>query len=102
MSSSIVAMYNTQLVGDSTDPPTIRAARSFVSLGVISSDVIPTRINFFRQVHNFIFDIRQVKVEHPAGLHGQVAQVSRISSTRSRWARIKWLQRGCGNLLLES
>jgi hypothetical protein len=32
--------------------------------------------NFLSQVRNFIIDIRQAMVEHPAGLHWQVAQAS--------------------------
>ena len=31
-------MYNTQLVGNPNDLPTIKASSSFVGLGVISSD----------------------------------------------------------------
>jgi hypothetical protein len=86
VSSSIEAMYNTPLVGDSTDPSTILAARSFVDLGDISSDVYIdggngtewyiNQNNFLSQVRNFIIDIRQAMVEHPAGLHWQVAQAS--------------------------
>jgi hypothetical protein len=90
VSSSIVAMYNTQLVGDPTDPPTILAASSFVGLGVISSDVYIdggngaewyiNQNNFFRQVRNFIIDIRQATVEYPAGLHWQVAQATSLQN----------------------
>ncbi|KAL3496443.1 pectate lyase superfamily protein-domain-containing protein [Aspergillus germanicus] len=84
VSSSIIAMYNTQLVGDPSNPPTILAASSFVGLGVISSDVYIdggngaewyiNQNNFLRQIRNFVIDIRQATVEYPAGLHWQVAQ----------------------------
>ncbi len=83
MGLSIVAMYNTQLVGDPTDPPTILSSSSFVGLGVISSDVYIdggngaewyiNQNNFFRQIRNLIIDICQATVEYPAGLHWQVA-----------------------------
>ncbi|GAB7351002.1 hypothetical protein MBLNU459_g1495t2 [Dothideomycetes sp. NU459] len=95
VSGSIISLYNTQLVGNPTSKPTILAAPSFVGLGMISSDVyidggsgaewyinqlMIFQNNFFRQIRNFIIDIRQATVSYPAGLHWQVAQATSLQN----------------------
>jgi len=90
ISGSIISMYNTQLVGSPLNKPTIKAASSFVGLGVISSDVYIdggngnewyiNQNNFFRQIRNFVIDIRAATVAYPAGLHWQVAQATSLQN----------------------
>ncbi|KAF3902585.1 hypothetical protein ABW21_db0207765 [Orbilia brochopaga] len=99
VSSPIISYYNTQLVGNAVNRPVIRAAGSFVGLGVISSDVyIPgasgaewyiNQNNFLRQIRNFNIDLRQVPNAMPsmdgvppAGIHWQVAQATSIQNVR--------------------
>jgi len=89
VSRTIKAYYNTQLVGNPKDRPTIKAAASFVDgLGVISTDeYIPgadgaqwyiNQSNFLRQLRNFIIDMREAGMENIAGLHYQVAQATSL------------------------
>lgn len=94
VSGSIVSMYNTQLVGNPNDVPVLRAAASFIGLGVISSDQYIAggngnewyinQSNFYRQVRNFIIDImdtpNDVGGNPPAALHWQVAQATSVQN----------------------
>ncbi|XP_014555283.1 carbohydrate-binding module family 50 protein [Bipolaris victoriae FI3] len=85
VSSSIIQYYNTQLLGDPIDVPTILAASSFVGLGVITSNQYigpgPTdewyvnQNNFLRSVKNFKMDITQTRWDaYVCAIHWQVAQ----------------------------
>ncbi len=89
VSSSIPAYYNTQMIGNPNDIPIIKAAKSFVGLGVISSDVYTggdngeegwyiNQNNFFRQLRYFVIDVRDVNMTDIAGVHWQVAQATSI------------------------
>ncbi|KAH8645953.1 beta-1,3-glucanase, partial [Tricladium varicosporioides] len=95
VSGTIVALYNSQLIGNPNNRPTILAAPSFVGLGVISTDPYYTdrstpdgggvnwyinQSNFLRQIRNFIIDIRATTVQYPAGLHYQVAQATSLEN----------------------
>jgi len=97
VSSSILAMYHTQLVGDPENLPIIKAAPSFTSLGVISSDVYTGQknprwgddvddewylntANFFRQVRNFVIDITATRGTEIKGMHWQVAQATSLQN----------------------
>ncbi|PGH27695.1 hypothetical protein AJ80_00710 [Polytolypa hystricis UAMH7299] len=83
VSSSIIQYYNTQLLGDPTNVPTILAATSFVGLGVITSDVYVGETeewylstnNFLRSIRNFKIDItRTDQSAYICAIHWQVAQ----------------------------
>ncbi|KAF3940010.1 hypothetical protein ABW19_dt0204076 [Dactylella cylindrospora] len=96
VSKSIIGYYNTQLVGNAANLPIIRAASSFIGLGVISSNVYIegqnggewyiNQNNFMRQVRNFIIDMRAVpnvmegQGVRPAGIHWQVAQATSLQN----------------------
>ncbi|KAK6334538.1 hypothetical protein TWF730_003752 [Orbilia blumenaviensis] len=96
VSKSIIGYYNTQLVGNANNRPIIRAASSFIGLGVISSNVYIegqngaewyiNQNNFMRQVRNFIIDMRAVpnvmegQSIRPAGIHWQVAQATSLQN----------------------
>ncbi|KAL4933811.1 pectate lyase superfamily protein-domain-containing protein [Aspergillus undulatus] len=83
VSSPIIQYYNTQLIGDPLDLPTILGAASFVGLGVITSDVYVgdqeewyiNANNFLRSVRNFKIDItRTDQAAYICAIHWQVAQ----------------------------
>ncbi|KAH8669051.1 pectate lyase superfamily protein-domain-containing protein [Xylariales sp. PMI_506] len=95
VSSPIISMYDTQMIGSPLNLPTIKAAASFVGLGVISTDVyVPNggtgpdglaaewyinTSNFYRQIRNFVIDITATDQEgYVAALHYQVAQATSI------------------------
>ncbi|KAJ3466400.1 hypothetical protein MRS44_007058 [Fusarium solani] len=83
VSSSIIQYYNTEMIGNPHDLPTILAAPSFVGLGVITSNVYTGETsqwylntnNFLRSVRNFIIDVRPTPADaQVCGVHWQVAQ----------------------------
>ena len=92
VSSSIVALYNTQLVGNPDDLPILMAAPSFndpLNTGaVISSDSYIdggggaswylNQANFYRQVRNFVIDVSNAKMDAVRGIHWQVAQATSL------------------------
>ncbi|KAK6504485.1 hypothetical protein TWF506_002680 [Arthrobotrys conoides] len=96
VSKSLIGYYNTQMVGSAANPPILRAASSFVGLGVISSNVYVegasggqwyiNQNNFMRQVRNFIIDMRAIpnvmegQGVRPAGIHWQVAQATSLQN----------------------
>ncbi|KAL4769204.1 pectate lyase superfamily protein-domain-containing protein [Aspergillus nidulans var. acristatus] len=72
VSSSIIQYYNMQFLGDLVTVPTILAASSFVSLGVIISDVYN---NFLQSVKNFKINICLTDPNaYVCAIHWQVAQ----------------------------
>ncbi|KJZ72690.1 hypothetical protein HIM_07882 [Hirsutella minnesotensis 3608] len=76
-SSPIETHFGSQLVGNANDRATIKAASSFVGLGMISTDVyvagvgtdgkdnewFVTTANFYRQIRNFKLDITDTDPE---------------------------------------
>ncbi|KAF7556581.1 hypothetical protein G7Z17_g1326 [Cylindrodendrum hubeiense] len=76
VSSSIIQYYNTEIIGNPLELPTILAAPSFVGLGVISSNSrYLNQNNFLRSVRNMIVDIRPTPAKAEiCGIHWQVAQ----------------------------
>ncbi|KAH8648707.1 pectate lyase superfamily protein-domain-containing protein [Xylariales sp. PMI_506] len=97
VSGSIVSYFHTQIVGDPTSMPIIKAAASFVGLGVISTDVyVPNggtgidgnakewyinTANFYRQIRNLIIDITATNQgAYVAALHYQVAQATSLTN----------------------
>ncbi|KAK4141196.1 pectate lyase superfamily protein-domain-containing protein [Dichotomopilus funicola] len=99
VSGSIISYFHTQLVGDPTNLPVIKAAASFVGLGVISTDVyVPNggtgidgnskewyinTANFYRQIRNFVIDITATdQGAYVAALHYQVAQATSLTNIK--------------------
>ncbi|KAK1767906.1 pectate lyase superfamily protein-domain-containing protein [Phialemonium atrogriseum] len=83
VSSPIIQLYNTEMLGDPFNPPVILAAESFSGLGVITSDVYVdddvtwylNQNNFLRSVRNFVMDIRPTpQWAYVCAIHWQVAQ----------------------------
>ncbi|KAN0112368.1 glycoside hydrolase family 55 protein [Hyaloscypha variabilis] len=88
VSSPIISLYGTQLVGNPNNFPVILAAPSFSGLGVISSDVytggtgeyyIDTN-NFFRQIRYLFIDMSHCTTSGVKGIHWQVAQATSIEN----------------------
>ncbi|GAB0132610.1 hypothetical protein EsDP_00001040 [Epichloe bromicola] len=90
VSSSIIQYYNTQFFGNPVNRPIILAAKSFVGLGVMSSNVyveggggaswyIPQN-NFQRSIRNFVIDITNTNPDaYVCGIHWQVAQATDLT-----------------------
>ncbi|KAF7177443.1 hypothetical protein CNMCM7691_005696 [Aspergillus felis] len=97
VSGTIEIFFGTQMIGDATNWPVIKAAASFVGLGVFSTDhyvenggtgpdgnalewYINTA-NFYRQIRNFKFDIRLTDPNaYVCALHYQVDQATSLSN----------------------
>ncbi|KAI0146079.1 glycoside hydrolase family 55 protein [Hypoxylon sp. NC0597] len=91
VSKPIIQTYYTQFVGDANDIPTIKATANFDGMGVIdanpydyaSGEAVNWYINqnnFFRQVRNFIIDIKDMPLNKGAGIHWQVAQATSLQN----------------------
>ncbi|KAI9375354.1 pectate lyase superfamily protein-domain-containing protein [Aspergillus egyptiacus] len=97
VSGTIEIYFGTQMIGDANEWPVIKAAASFVGLGVFSTDhyvenggtgpdgnalqwYINTA-NFYRQIRNFKFDIQLTDPNaYVCAVHYQVAQATSISN----------------------
>ncbi|KAH6635962.1 glycoside hydrolase family 55 protein [Chaetomium tenue] len=88
VSKPIIPFYYTQLVGDALAPPTLKAAADFAGMAVIDADPYDStgknwwtnQNNFFRQVRNFVIDLKGMPVEVGAGIHWQVAQATSLQN----------------------
>ncbi|KAK4141141.1 pectate lyase superfamily protein-domain-containing protein [Dichotomopilus funicola] len=95
VSSTIYAIFGTQMIGNPNDPPVILGAPSFVGLGVFSTDeYVPNGgtgpdgnanewyINTVRSaIRNFKFDITQTDPgAYICAIHYQVAQATSLSN----------------------
>lgn len=87
MSTPIIALYYTALVGDKKHPPTLKAKSSFSGIAVIDADpylagganMYTNQNNFFRTVRNFNIDLTAICATCGAtGLHWQVAQATSL------------------------
>ncbi|KAJ3543670.1 hypothetical protein NM688_g5834 [Phlebia brevispora] len=85
ISSPLIALYQTQLIGDARVPPTLLAASSFSGIALIDADpylgdnwqYYVNQDNFFRSVRNFVIDLRQVSGS-ATGIHWQVSQATSL------------------------
>ncbi|KAJ0340197.1 hypothetical protein COL922a_003629 [Colletotrichum nupharicola] len=94
VSSPIIVYFGTQMIGDANGRPTIKAAASFVGLGVLSTDVYMgdgagadgkdnewyvNTASFYRQIRNFKIDITSTDPNaYVCALHYQVAQATSL------------------------
>ncbi|KAK8067581.1 glycan 1-3-beta-glucosidase precursor [Apiospora saccharicola] len=96
--SPIIQLYYTQFIGDANDPPTILGCDEFKGIALIDTDpYIPggnganwyiNQNQFFRQIRNFIFDLREMPSATddndqplvPTGLHWQVSQATSLQN----------------------
>lgn len=79
--------YYTQMLGDAIQKPTIVGSANFEGISLLDSDPYleggenwyTNQNNFFRQVHNFVIDVRPVAGgRRGAGIHWQVAQATSL------------------------
>jgi hypothetical protein len=93
VSKPITMYYYTQMIGVATDLPTLLASSDFDGMAVIDADPYAylangsavnwytNQNNFFRQVRNFVIDIRQWGGGTAgAGIHWQVAQATSLQN----------------------
>ncbi|KAJ3493330.1 hypothetical protein NLG97_g4801 [Lecanicillium saksenae] len=86
VSAPIHLYYYSQMVGDITNAPTLKAAPSFVGIAVIDADPYQpshwyTKTNnFFRQVRNFKIDLTAQPSTTGTGIHWQVAQATSLQN----------------------
>lgn len=88
VSTPVIQYYYTQLVGDATSPPTIKASAGFKGMAVIDADPYEdngsnwwvNQNNFFRQVRNFVIDITAQPISSGACIHWQVAQATSLQN----------------------
>ncbi|KAI7915386.1 glucan 1 [Pyricularia oryzae] len=111
VSGTIPALPATQLIGDATNPPTLKAAPSFLGLGVISTkefrdDTNVTKIkdkrddsnevstaagdSFYRQIRNLIVDITSAPQDgYISGIHYHTSQAASLSFVEIHATSIK-------------
>lgn len=85
VSSPLVVLYQTQLIGDAKNLPTLLAAPNFSGIALIDADpylaggaqYYVNQNNFFRSVRNFVIDLRQVSGS-ATGIHWQVSQATSL------------------------
>lgn len=97
MSSSIKIYFGTQIIGDANEWPVIKAASSFVGLGVLSTDVYVENggtgpdgnaLEWYINTARFYGQIRNLRVDitasdpgaYVAAVHYQVAQATTIQN----------------------
>ncbi|KAK4545222.1 hypothetical protein LTR36_003401 [Oleoguttula mirabilis] len=91
VSSPLIMLYYTQMVGDPTNLPTIVGSSGFKGIALLDADPYGNygvnwyinQNNFFRQVRNFIIDVSKVDGgDSGAGIHWQVAQATSLQNIR--------------------
>jgi glucan 1,3-beta-glucosidase len=88
VSTPIIPYYYTHMVGDLSNPPTIKAAANFAGMAVIDanpynddgSNWFTNQNNFFRQVRNFVIDLTGLPASTGTGIHWQVAQATSLQN----------------------
>lgn len=90
LSSSIIDYYFTQLIGDPTNLPVLKASSNFsnASFGLIDGDQygdnglsFSAPNVFYRQIRNFIFDLRSVPAAiGVTGLHWPTSQATSLQN----------------------
>lgn len=91
VSAPINQTYYTQFIGDANDIPTIKALPNFDGMAVIDANPYDytkqpaanwyvNQNNFFRQVRNFVIDIKDVPINKGACIHWQVAQATSLQN----------------------
>jgi hypothetical protein len=100
ISSTIAMPFGTQVIGDANDRPELLASKSFIGLGVLSTDeytgggtgtdgldqeTYVNTANFYRQIRNVIIDITQVTAgTNITCVHYQVAQATSMQNVELR------------------
>ena len=88
ISSSIKPAYFTMMIGDASNPPTLKATPNFAGFGLIdgnpyySSTLNWIAVNtFFRQIRNFIIDTTAIPAANAAtGIHWPTSQATSLQN----------------------
>jgi glucan 1,3-beta-glucosidase len=88
ITSPLIMYYNTILIGDVLNMPTIKAHPTFYGIALLDSDVYysggaswyQNQNNFFRQVRNLILDVTPLPLGVGACIHWQVAQATSLQN----------------------
>lgn len=96
ISSTIAMPFGTQVIGDANNRPTLRASKSFIGMGVLSTDEYTgggtgtdgldqeyyvNTANFYRQIRNVVIDVTATRASQKvACLHYQVAQATSLQN----------------------
>lgn len=88
VSKPVVMLYYTQLIGDASSLPTIKASPGFKGMAVLDSNPYDdqgnnfwvNQNNFFRQVRNFVIDLTAMPETAGAGIHWQVSQATSLQN----------------------
>ncbi|KAK0615735.1 pectate lyase superfamily protein-domain-containing protein [Bombardia bombarda] len=88
ISGSIKPAYFTQLVGDASSPPTLKATANFAGFGLIDGNPYYTSVLnwkavnvFFRQVRNFVIDTTNIPPGNAAtGMHWPTSQATSLQN----------------------
>ncbi|KAF4343990.1 exo-beta-1 3-glucanase [Fusarium beomiforme] len=88
LSKPVLPAYFTQMIGDPTNPPTLKASADFDGFGVIDGDpYYGSGLNwgsttvFFRQIRNFVIDTRAIPGRKSAvGIHWPTAQATSLQN----------------------
>ncbi|KAL2175005.1 glycoside hydrolase family 55 protein [Thermothelomyces heterothallicus CBS 202.75] len=88
ISSSIKPAYFTQLIGDASSPPTLKATPNFAGFGLIDSNPYYTDVLnwksqnvFFRQIRNFVIDTTNIPPATAAtGIHWPTSQATSLQN----------------------
>ncbi|KAH6617808.1 glycoside hydrolase family 55 protein [Chaetomium sp. MPI-SDFR-AT-0129] len=88
ISSPVNPAYFTQLIGDASSPPTLKATSDFQGFGLIDADPYYTEVLnwksqnvFFRQVRNFIIDTTNIAPGTAAtGMHWPTSQATSLQN----------------------
>ncbi|OBT63534.1 hypothetical protein VE03_07016 [Pseudogymnoascus sp. 23342-1-I1] len=88
ISKPLTQYYYTQMIGDLSKPPTLKATAGFVGMAVIDADPyadgginwFTNQNNFFRQIRNFVIDLTAMPATAGAGIHWQVAQATSLQN----------------------
>lgn len=88
VSKPIIQYYYTQLIGDAVNIPTIKALSNFQGIAVIDADPYlsgganwyTNQNNFYRQIRNFVIDLRGLPMSTGTGIHWQVAQAASLQN----------------------
>ncbi|EGO54163.1 hypothetical protein NEUTE1DRAFT_87296 [Neurospora tetrasperma FGSC 2508] len=88
ISGSIKPAYFTQLIGDASSPPTLKATANFAGFGLIDANPYYTQylnwkaVNvFFRQIRNFVIDTTNIPPANAAtGIHWPSSQATSLQN----------------------
>ncbi|KAL8370014.1 hypothetical protein RB595_000395 [Gaeumannomyces hyphopodioides] len=93
VSGTIPALPATQIIGDATNFPVLKAAPSFVGLGVISTNELnpggeaSRKREHYRQIRNLVIDITEASHDaYISGIHWQASEASSIQHVEVRAA----------------